>query len=132
MGRRSSWLDTTRAMSPPNVPARQRKIRSFRQCPNFETITSSRGLVSSWKAKFIANSSAVELNCCGEVVDIERLLGGERRAQEEDLSDAVVELMVLDDVEVVLQQEARDRLHDPGPFRTGQGQNAQGRCIARR
>jgi hypothetical protein len=37
--------------------------------------------------------------------------------------DTVVELVMLDDVEVVLQQEARDRLHDSGPLRTRQGQN---------
>jgi hypothetical protein len=30
-------------MSPPTVPARQQKIRSFRQCPYFETITRARG-----------------------------------------------------------------------------------------
>ena len=31
--------------------------------------------------------------------------------------DTVAELVMLDDVDVVLQQEARDRLHDSGPFR---------------
>ena len=126
IGRRSGWFDTTRAMSPPRVPARQRKIRSFRQCPNFDTITSSRGLVSSWKAKLMPNSLGRRGERRGEPLQIQLVLGGEGGAEEEDLAFAVVELVVLDDVEAVSQQEAGDGLDDAGPLRAGQGQHAEG------
>src|SRR4051812_32107117 len=43
IGRRSSWLETTATRSAPRLPARQRKIRSLRQWPSLETMTSTRG-----------------------------------------------------------------------------------------
>ena len=125
MGRRSGWLDTTRAMSPPRVPARHRKIRSFRQWPNFDTITNSRGLVSSWNEKFMHELVGGRSEGRGEPVQIQFVLGGERRAEEEDLPVAVVELVVLDDVEAMGQQEAGDGLDDAGSLGAGQGQHAE-------
>src|SRR3954452_248807 len=58
IGRRSSWLDTTATRSAWRLPARHRKMRSLRQWPIFETITSTRCGLSSANWKSNANSSA--------------------------------------------------------------------------
>jgi hypothetical protein len=60
-----------------------------------------------------------------EIVDVERAVGRESGTEEQDLAHVVVELVMLDDVEVVMEQKARDALHDAETFRTGQGQDAE-------
>src|SRR4051794_6197589 len=62
IGRRSSWLDTTATSSAPRLPARQRKIRSLRQCPSLDTMTSTRCGRPPVSWKVIPNSSATGAN----------------------------------------------------------------------
>ncbi|OKH79519.1 hypothetical protein EB73_35105 [Mycobacterium sp. SWH-M3] len=51
-------METTATSSPPRVPARQRKIRSLRQWPIFETITRTRGSSVSTNRNSMPNSAA--------------------------------------------------------------------------
>src|SRR4051794_41057121 len=62
IGRRSSWLDTTATSSAPRLPARQRKIRSLRQWPSRDTMTSTRCGWSPVTWKVMPNASATGRN----------------------------------------------------------------------
>ncbi len=123
IGRSTSWLDTTATSSPPRVPARQRKIRSLRQCPIFGDHHDDPRLLGPIEAESHPEFGCDGRELFGQRVDVDGVVrADERRAQEELLAGDVVELLVFGDVVMAGEQERADGMHDAGALLAAQRQ----------
>lgn len=111
-------------MSACRLPARQRKIKSLRQCPIRENHDKHPLRTVVRQREFHP-----ELVChlCpegpGELLGIDVICRRDLGAEKEGAADRVVELLVLDDVAAVPEEERGDRVDDPRSLRAAQCQD---------